>query len=298
MYADALAIAAECGETTMEATLRLGLATILWYQGDIDAARPQLRESLAEAEALGLEYEAAGARQILGWLALGDGQLDEARRLLEGGVVAFGKLQDRWGVARCRLGLGYTADAAGDLAGARAHFGECLRIIGELGHKLITCGCLGGLAIAAAADRRPERAATLLGAATAIRRTINASHSQFVKDAQRDGESVARQALGDLAFARAFDAGGALTIEQARALAEREAAEGENAAERAGLTLAELRVLRLVAGGLTNAEVAAELVVSERTVHAHLRTIYRKLGVGSRSAATRHAMEHGLLGTD
>jgi len=36
-------------------------------------------------------------------------------------------------------------------------------------------------------------------------------------------------------------------------------------------------------------------VVSERTVHAHLRTIYRKLGVGSRAAATRFAVEHGLV---
>ena len=70
-------------------------------------------------------------------------------------------------------------------------------------------------------------------------------------------------------------------------------------ADSAGLTLAELRVLRLVAGGLTNAQTAAELVVSERTVHAHLRTIYRKLDVGSRAAATRFALEQGLLdGTD
>jgi DNA-binding NarL/FixJ family response regulator len=62
------------------------------------------------------------------------------------------------------------------------------------------------------------------------------------------------------------------------------------------LTTREIEVLRLVAAGLTNAEVAGRLVVSIRTVHAHLRSIYRKLNVGSRSAATRYALEHGLTG--
>ena len=50
----------------------------------------------------------------------------------------------------------------------------------------------------------------------------------------------------------------------------------------------------LVARGLTDAQVAAELVLSRRTVHAHLRAIYRKLDVGSRHAATRWALEHGM----
>jgi DNA-binding NarL/FixJ family response regulator len=62
----------------------------------------------------------------------------------------------------------------------------------------------------------------------------------------------------------------------------------------AGLSAREVEVLRLVAAGLSDARVAGELVVSVRTVHAHVRSIYRKLGVGSRSAATRWAVENGL----
>jgi DNA-binding CsgD family transcriptional regulator len=53
-------------------------------------------------------------------------------------------------------------------------------------------------------------------------------------------------------------------------------------------------VLRLVARGLTDAQVADQLSISPHTVHTHLRTIYGKLAVTSRSAATRHAIEHGL----
>jgi DNA-binding CsgD family transcriptional regulator len=53
-------------------------------------------------------------------------------------------------------------------------------------------------------------------------------------------------------------------------------------------------VLKLVAGGLTNAQVAERLFLSPRTINAHLNSIYHKLGVSSRSAATRFAIEHDL----
>jgi DNA-binding NarL/FixJ family response regulator len=62
-----------------------------------------------------------------------------------------------------------------------------------------------------------------------------------------------------------------------------------------GLTYREVDVLRLVAAGLADADVAEHLSLSVRTVNAHLRSIYRKAGVHSRAAATRFAEEHGLL---
>jgi DNA-binding NarL/FixJ family response regulator len=62
----------------------------------------------------------------------------------------------------------------------------------------------------------------------------------------------------------------------------------------AGLSKRELDVLRLVAQGLTDAEVAEQLFLARRTVNTHLTSIYTKLGVNSRSAATRYAVEHGL----
>jgi DNA-binding CsgD family transcriptional regulator len=62
----------------------------------------------------------------------------------------------------------------------------------------------------------------------------------------------------------------------------------------AGLTRREVEVLALVAGSLTNAEVAERLSISERTVGQHLRTIYTKLDVTSRVGATRFAIAHDL----
>ncbi|MBA2679624.1 MAG: LuxR family transcriptional regulator [Ktedonobacteraceae bacterium] len=63
----------------------------------------------------------------------------------------------------------------------------------------------------------------------------------------------------------------------------------------AGITRREVEVLRLVANGLTNAQVAASLIISPRTVTTHLTSIYNKLGVSSRNAATRFAFEHDLV---
>ena len=63
----------------------------------------------------------------------------------------------------------------------------------------------------------------------------------------------------------------------------------------AGLTTREVEVLRLVAAGLTDAQVAEHLVISVRTVNKHLTSIYNKLGVSSRAAATRFAVEHHLV---
>ena len=62
----------------------------------------------------------------------------------------------------------------------------------------------------------------------------------------------------------------------------------------AGLTTREAEVLRLLASGKTNRDIAVELVISEHTVGRHLQNLYAKLGVSSRSAATAYAFEHGL----
>jgi DNA-binding CsgD family transcriptional regulator len=62
----------------------------------------------------------------------------------------------------------------------------------------------------------------------------------------------------------------------------------------AGLTVREVEVLRLVAKGMTDAQIAETLVISPRTVNTHLTSIYNKIGVSSRSEATRYALEQRL----
>jgi DNA-binding CsgD family transcriptional regulator len=54
-------------------------------------------------------------------------------------------------------------------------------------------------------------------------------------------------------------------------------------------------VLRLVAQGLTNEQVAEQLTISPRTVNSHLTAMYGKIGVTSRHAAIRYAIEHQFI---
>jgi DNA-binding CsgD family transcriptional regulator len=63
----------------------------------------------------------------------------------------------------------------------------------------------------------------------------------------------------------------------------------------AGLTAREVEVLRLVAQGMTNEQLAKQLVISPRTVNTHLTSIFSKIGVSTRSAATRFAIDRHLV---
>lgn len=68
----------------------------------------------------------------------------------------------------------------------------------------------------------------------------------------------------------------------------------ETAAKSVGITDSELRVLRAIAEGLSNKQIAEKLVVTEQTVKFHLTNIYRKLDVSNRTEAARYAYQHGL----
>ena len=66
----------------------------------------------------------------------------------------------------------------------------------------------------------------------------------------------------------------------------------------AGLTSREAEVLRLLAVGLTNRQVADRLMISPKTADHHVQHIYTKIGVSTRGAATLFAIEQGILGRD
>jgi DNA-binding NarL/FixJ family response regulator len=72
-------------------------------------------------------------------------------------------------------------------------------------------------------------------------------------------------------------------------------AELPSAASAVGLTRREMDVLHLLAQGLTSVQIAEKLIVSTRTINAHLRSIYSKLGVSSRVAAVRYALDNRLI---
>jgi len=112
-----------------------------------------------------------------------------------------------------------------------------------------------------------------------------------------DARAQVRAQLGDEAFAREIAAGQRLKLEDLLAIPhpQEPAAPAAASASVASLTARETEILRILAQDLSNPQIAERLVVSRRTVDAHLRSIYDKLGVKSRDAALRVARERGLL---
>ena len=155
-----------------------------------------------------------------------------------------------------------------------------------------------GVAEVAAGMHRFELAATLLGAGESWRRVFGHQHTELTSDPAmaQAAARASRRRLGQAAFEEACEVGRRLRWDQSQDLLETTVAELTAAlcSSPAGLTSREVEVLRLVALGLSNGEIGERLVVSTRTVHAHLRSIYDKLGVTTRTAAAHEAVRIGV----
>jgi len=175
--------------------------------------------------------------------------------------------------------------------------------------KWVVASCLEGLGEIALALRQLTWVVQLFSAAETVR-GANGYYSPFgiEQPFYEHALAEARNKLGEKAFAAAWTAGLAMTPEQAlaaegQALLPKEVPQVLSVVPKpaptlvipGGLTAREVEVLRLVAMGLNNSQIAERLVLSPNTVNAHIQSIYRKIDVSSRSAATRFAMEHLLI---
>jgi DNA-binding NarL/FixJ family response regulator len=151
----------------------------------------------------------------------------------------------------------------------------------------------------------------LMAAADMLRSAIGAAVT--TQDLTRNEQSLefARAQLGLDAFAAAWEEGKALSLEEVVALALEapttlipseatvtptalSATERVESNSESELTPREIEVLRLVAVGLTNPDIAEHLSLSVNTVQTHLRSIFSKLNISTRSAAVRYVFEHSL----
>ena len=185
--------------------------------------------------------------------------------------------------------------AAGDLDAARPTADELSDIADHHSTDTLTAIATHARGQVLLARGRPDEALAAFGKARNLWSRLDAPYETAVA---RMGVARACSALGDDATAKleSTEALEVFTLLGATpdAVTARELATGRP--PRTGrLTARELEVLALVAEGRTNREVAAELVLSERTVDRHVSNILTKLGVSSRTAATAYAYEHRLL---
>jgi len=147
----------------------------------------------------------------------------------------------------------------------------------------------------AMADGQPGRALRLAGAAYGLREEHQARLQPTETARLETWIGSARGALGEAAAARAWADGHAMTLDQAEAYAlERPLIDSETAPP-VSLTSRETEVARLLGRFATNREIAAELVISERTAKRHVENILLKLGLRSRVQAAEWASNRGAL---
>ncbi|MBL8063212.1 MAG: tetratricopeptide repeat protein [Anaerolineales bacterium] len=187
---------------------------------------------------------------------------------------------------------------------ARYAFEEFLPMVKVLADQEAIASGIHAMGILAAAKRNSHQAARLLGAADEISLLGGFRFEIPGRMWVLHTTSEAKTRIRETAWNKEYDAGRALVkstgsvLEVLRILEEhinKPSGSGKsNGHFPAGMTARELEILRLVAQGLTDNQVAQTLVISPRTVNAHLTSIYNKIGVKSRSAATRFAIEQGL----
>jgi non-specific serine/threonine protein kinase len=267
------------------------------YLGDRAAARRSFQAAMDLRASAGDRRGVSVALNNMALLEVDDGELTRARELFEQALVIKRQLGEQRSLA---IGLANLADLlirTGAWEPARQALAEAAELAEGIGNPQLigTLRCSqGNLAVR---ERDWAKAAGHFQAAAAAHRDAGHPHDT-VED--MIGLGRAWHQMGRTADAlRQLRAAEALAAEIAnpQRLAEVRAAlaeAGEVVALPGGLTARQAEVLRLLASGLSNKEIAGRLYLSPATVERHLATVYRKLRVTGRVEAARYAMAHGL----
>jgi len=334
-YEEALALFRDLGIVEGRAMMHFLLGLVLFYwQEDALTARSFLEEASrlfrAEGNTAGLAISLLRSAEIA---LLGQGDLALASVLAEEALGFFRELSYKGGMADALFVLARVQARQGNYSAARSRYEDILTLAREgddTGHIHVAYRVeysrdlpgrpsehdepwnipfyLEGLAQVVAAQGEGAWAARLWGAAHAMRESMNAPLPMVFRMEYEQAIATARAQMGEKLFTAAWTQGRAMTLEQvlaaqravtipARAEARSYSVSppGKASPSPDGLTAREVEVLRLVAQGLTNEQVAQRLVISPRTVDSHLSAIYSKIGVSSRVAATRYAMQQHLV---
>jgi ATP/maltotriose-dependent transcriptional regulator MalT len=290
-WSDALDEARRASRRAAEGNHRGSLAEAAYVQGEVHRLRGRAdaaEEAYREASGYGRDPQPG-----LALLRLAEGDVDAAAAAIRRALSETSEGPER---ARLLPACAEVMLAAGDLEAATRACDELAEIAGDR-----EVGVLGAI-VAQTRGAVDLAAGDPAGALPALRRAWRVwEEIDAPYEAARARALVgsACRALGDddaaglelEAARRAFvDLGAPADVARVDALAGEAGAGGPE-----GLTPRELEVLRLVAAGRTNKAIAAELVVSRRTVDRHVSNIFAKLRVSSRAAATAYAYERRLV---
>jgi DNA-binding CsgD family transcriptional regulator len=232
----------------------------------------------------------------------------------------FRELDARLEIARCQAGIGWIAVTSGDFDQAQESLAEALRLNQIGGQRLGIARGLEAFAALAAARQQPERAARLAGAACQLRESLG--HGTGIGPRIEEVLEFARGRLGASAAAAVFAEGREMTAEDAAGFAlgpdqdqpvpgplaavapawtdparrgggaHRGSGPSTPSSQSTPLTPREHEIVTLIARGLSNREIADELVISPATAARHVANILAKLGYSSRTQIASWASRH------
>jgi predicted ATPase/DNA-binding CsgD family transcriptional regulator len=305
---ESLALFKESEDVYFAVELLRGLADVFISQGEDTSAHTLIEESLALSRELGFKWNVAWSLSTSGQIALYQGDTATARSLLEESLALHKEVGDLQGTARSYSFLARVAALENDHTMARALYEESLAIARKLGNRWFIALYLEGLGEVVVDQGEPAWAVRLWSAADTLRKAIKAPMLPVEHAGYESMLSTARAQLGEEAFARTWKEGQNMTpeqalaaqgpaapVKQARTISQPPTSDASSSTLPAGLTKREAEVLCLIARGLTNAQIAEQLVISPVTVNSYLRSIYSKLGVSSRTRAMLYAIDHNLI---
>jgi DNA-binding CsgD family transcriptional regulator len=269
-----------------------------------------LDECVVLAKVSGDQRLVAEGGCALGYLAFIQGDLDTAYPLVSKSVSFYRRDGDRREIGTRLTVLGRIVTAQGDYSAAEALFAESLALGHEINDMLTLTLAVEGLIQLALAQEQRAWAVRLCGAAEKLHEASGTPLPPFEREPYQRTVTALCAFFGKQIFATLWAEGRAMSPEAV--LATREAASPETAVavqevtspqqavQKAsiypdGLSVREVEVLRLLAQGWSDAQIAEHLVISPRTVNSHLTSIYRKLQITTRTAATRYTIEHRLV---
>ncbi len=285
---------------------RRGAALALHYLGhiaqvdrDFEQAAKLLQESVDLFRENGDKWGLAYSLNCLGDVARNQGANERAGALLEEAVALWRDLHHLWGMAMSLQNLGHVVLRQGDFRRAKEMFAEGLANARAVEAKPVVIYCIAGLAGATAGEGRLQHAARLFGASQALFKAAGVSLEPADRADYERNLARVRAGLHEQMFSEAWTAGESMSFDEAvefalSGLEPLRMPVTATTTPKTVLTPREQEVAALIARGLTNREISAALVITERTAETHVQNILNKLGFNSRAQIAAWTVEHGL----
>jgi predicted ATPase/DNA-binding CsgD family transcriptional regulator/tetratricopeptide (TPR) repeat protein len=298
MLDEGIGLSRELGDPVGEAIATVYLGRCTMSRGQVTQGAPDVERAFALVNEAGDVAAIAFVTFYSALVALLTGRLEAACGLFERSGAAAAELGLAPLSARARLMLGYPLLDLGELSAARVALAEGFQMSTEVGDRWFVQLGLGAFAGLAAKTGRPRLALRLAGAAEAYRDANEFSMPGPMEEIV-DRWLVPPRARAGPAAARLLAEGRRLSPAEAVGLAlANEPDDAPLPGPRRTLTPREAEVASLVARGLTNRDIAAQLFLSARTVEVHVDHILTKLDFHTRTQLAAWAHEEGLLPED